>query len=354
MPCLSRIDAISYDAHFIEVCDDFHAFNIAEMNTNAMEKCGKATGSGIGNDLTAGVKMPSLNSTEKVDPMQRSQAIQQNVTEGSNQTFVGNDLTPGVVFEIDDLLGKYGKSIQGLKFVIQRFGNVGSWVAKLIHKSGGKIVIIGHVYSTIRNPNDLDIHQLLRHKVEGAVLKDFIGREAVDPDELLVHECDVLIPCALGGVLHREIVASVIAAASHPTDPESDEILSKKGGVVLSDIYANTSGVTVSYFEWVQNILGSMWHEEKDVFVVPKPGELTDKFVLSNYLSKRELGLQKIRSVLLFGERIIYYLIKGILKLIAKLHNISLTFKIFDPKGLLNISTLSSLPVMLLDGVEPF
>nr|XP_016439691.1 PREDICTED: glutamate dehydrogenase A-like [Nicotiana tabacum] len=90
----------------------------------------------------------------------------------------------------------------------------------------------------------------------------------MNSDEVLTHECDVLIPCALGGVLNRENADNVkakfiIEAANHPTDPEADEILSKKGIVILPDIYANAGGVTVSYFEWVQNIQGFMWDEEK-------------------------------------------------------------------------------------------
>ncbi|CAL5441697.1 unnamed protein product [Camellia sinensis] len=76
-------------------------------------------------------------------------------------------------------------------------------------------------------------------------LKGFNGGDAMDPNHLLIHECDVLIPCALGGVLNK------------------DNILSKKGVVVLPDIYANAGGVTVSYFEWVQNIQGFMWAGEK-------------------------------------------------------------------------------------------
>ncbi|KAI0489161.1 hypothetical protein KFK09_029003 [Dendrobium nobile] len=112
----------------------------------------------------------------------------------------------GVVFATDALLGDYGKSIQGLTFAIQGFGNVGSWAAKLIHESGGKIVAIGDVSGTIRNPNGLDIHQLLKHKAEGGVLKDFTGGDAMDPDELLVHECDVLIPCALGESLTEKML----------------------------------------------------------------------------------------------------------------------------------------------------
>ncbi|CAL5441707.1 unnamed protein product [Camellia sinensis] len=100
----------------------------------------------------------------------------------------------------------------------------------------------------------------------------------MDPNHLLIHECDVLIPCALGGVLNntndtsfavqRDNVVDVkakfvIEAANYPPDPKADEILSKKGVVVLPDIYANAGGVTVSYFEWVQNIQGFMWAEEK-------------------------------------------------------------------------------------------
>ncbi|XP_076957834.1 glutamate dehydrogenase A-like, partial [Bidens hawaiensis] len=123
-------------------------------------------------------------------------------------------------------------------------GNVGSWVARLIHEKGGKIVAVSDVTGAIKNPNGIDI------------------------PALLVHECDVLVPCALGGVLNRENARDVkakfiIEAANHPTDPEADEILSKKGVIVLPDMYANAGGVTVSYFEWVQNMQAFMWNEEK-------------------------------------------------------------------------------------------
>ncbi|KAH0455137.1 hypothetical protein IEQ34_017061 [Dendrobium chrysotoxum] len=110
-----------------------------------------------------------------------------------------------VVFATDALLGEYGKSIQGLTFAIQGFGNVGSWAAKLIHESGGKIIAIGDVSEILMAWTST------RHKAEGGVLKDFTGGDAMDPDELLVYECDVLIPCALGGVLYRENTASVKA-----------------------------------------------------------------------------------------------------------------------------------------------
>ncbi|WVZ22644.1 hypothetical protein V8G54_001188 [Vigna mungo] len=175
----------------------------------------------------------------------------------------------GVVFATEALFAEYGKSIADHTFVIQGFGNVGTWAAKSIYERGGKVIAISDISGAIKNTNGIDIPALLKYKDEGnGTLKDFPGAEVMDPNELLVHECDVLIPCALGGVLNRENASNVkakfiIEAANHPTDPEADEILSKKGVIILPDIYANAGGVTVSYFEWVQNIQGFMWDEEK-------------------------------------------------------------------------------------------
>ncbi|XP_073306572.1 glutamate dehydrogenase A-like [Primulina huaijiensis] len=174
----------------------------------------------------------------------------------------------GVVYAMEALLAEHGKSIKGLTFAIQGFGNVGSWAAKLIHEKGGKVVAVSDITGAVRNRNGIDILALLEHKEATGQLTDFNGADAMDANELLTHECDVLIPCALGGVLNRENAGDVqakfiIEAANHPTDPEADEILSKKGVIILPDIYANAGGVTVSYFEWVQNIQGFMWDEEK-------------------------------------------------------------------------------------------
>ncbi|ERN01081.1 hypothetical protein AMTRI_Chr03g52370 [Amborella trichopoda] len=174
----------------------------------------------------------------------------------------------GVVFAMEALLAEYGKSISGLTFVIQGFGNVGSWAAQLIHEIGGKVVAVGDITGAIRNPNGIDIPALQKHKSASGSIKDFNGGDPVDMNELLLQECDVLIPCALGAVLNRENASDVktkfiIEAANHPTDPEADEILHKKGVVILPDIYANAGGVIVSYFEWVQNIQGFMWDEKK-------------------------------------------------------------------------------------------
>ncbi|CAL0331178.1 unnamed protein product [Lupinus luteus] len=174
----------------------------------------------------------------------------------------------GLVFATEALFSEYGKSIADHTFVIQGFGNVGIWAAKSIYDRGGKVIAVSGITGAIKNPNGIDISALLKHKGNNGALKEFSGGEAMGPNELLVHECDVLIPCALGGVLNKENAADVkakfiVEGANHPTDPEADEILSNKGVIILPDIYANSGGVTVSYFEWVQNIQGFMWEEEK-------------------------------------------------------------------------------------------
>ncbi|CAA0836668.1 Glutamate dehydrogenase 2 [Striga hermonthica] len=174
----------------------------------------------------------------------------------------------GVVFATEALLAEHGKSIKDLTFAIQGFGNVGSWAARLLHELGGKVTAVSDITGAVKNSNGIDIPALIRHKEKTGKLSDFNAADAMDSNDLLAHECDVLIPCALGGVLNRENAGDVrakfiIEAANHPTDPEADEILSKKGVVILPDIYANSGGVTVSYFEWVQNIQGFMWDEDK-------------------------------------------------------------------------------------------
>ncbi|KAG6603489.1 Glutamate dehydrogenase 1, partial [Cucurbita argyrosperma subsp. sororia] len=174
----------------------------------------------------------------------------------------------GVLYATEALLNEYGKSISGQRFVIQGFGNVGSWAARLINENGGNIVAISDVTGAIKNDNGIDIPSLLKYAKEHKGVKGFDGGNPIDPQSILVEDCDILIPAALGGVINKENANEIkakfiIEAANHPADPEADEILARKGVVILPDIYANSGGVTVSYFEWVQNIQGFMWEEEK-------------------------------------------------------------------------------------------
>lgn len=174
----------------------------------------------------------------------------------------------GVLFATEALLNEFGQTISGQRFVIQGFGNVGSWAARLISELGGKVVAVSDISGAIRNKNGLHVDSLLKHVKENRGVKGFEGADAIDSNSILVEDCEVLIPAALGGVINRdnanEIKAKyIVEAANHPTDPEADEILKKKGVIILPDIYANSGGVTVSYFEWVQNIQGFMWDEER-------------------------------------------------------------------------------------------
>ncbi|VAH42460.1 unnamed protein product [Triticum turgidum subsp. durum] len=138
---------------------------------------------------------------------------------------------------------------------IQVFGNIGSWAAQLITEAGGKVVSIRDVTGAVKNSNGIDIAKLMKHSAENRGIKGFDGGDAVDPTSLLTEECDVRIPEALGGVINKDNADAIkakyiIKAVNHPTDPEADEILAKKGVLVLPDIMANSGGVIVSCFEW--------------------------------------------------------------------------------------------------------
>ncbi|GIW71879.1 MAG: glutamate dehydrogenase [Planctomycetota bacterium] len=170
----------------------------------------------------------------------------------------------GVMYATEELLRRQGRQLAGLRFAIQGFGNVGSHAARLLAEQGARIVAVSDIGGAVRNPEGLDIPRLLEHVARTRSVAGFEGGEPMPADELLVSECDVLIPAALGGVITRENAQHiraglVVEAANAPTTPEADEILEKRGIVVLPDIYANAGGVTVSYFEWVQNLQNFRW-----------------------------------------------------------------------------------------------
>jgi glutamate dehydrogenase (NAD(P)+) len=153
--------------------------------------------------------------------------------------------------------------------VVQGFGNVGSHAARLLHEQGIKVVAIGDHTASIYNEKGIDIPAALKFVAQNnRVLKGFTGGSEIPADELLTLPCDVLVPAALQNVINEtnapKIQAKVIVeGANGPTLPEADEILNKKGVLVIPDILANSGGVTVSYFEWVQNKAGFYWSEEE-------------------------------------------------------------------------------------------
>jgi len=174
----------------------------------------------------------------------------------------------GVNIAIREALKDADKEIRGSTFAIQGFGNVGAHTARLLHEAGGKVVAVSDVKGGIQNPEGLDIPKLIDHVKDTGSVIDFPGVDSVDNDALLLLPVDVLVPAALGGVLDADNAGDVraslvVEAANGPTTPEADKILRDKGVEVVPDILANAGGVTVSYFEWVQNIQQFKWTADK-------------------------------------------------------------------------------------------
>ncbi len=161
------------------------------------------------------------------------------------------------------------------KVAIQGFGNVGSNVAKIFAEHGHKIIAISDSKGGIYNPNGLDIKKVLEYKKNIGILSGFLESKKITNEELLELECDLLIPAAFENVI-TEVNANNIKAkailelANGPISPEADEILFKKNISIVPDILANSGGVTVSYFEWEQNLKNEHW-SEKEVFEKLKP-----------------------------------------------------------------------------------
>src|ERR687886_65454 len=154
------------------------------------------------------------------------------------------------------------------RVVVQGFGNVGSWAARIIHELGAKIVGVSDANGAVHRDDGIDCHALARHIAEGGRITEFEGVEAISPDELLGLECDVLIPAALGGMIHADNAEAInarviIEGANSPTTPAADDILNDKGVLVVPDVLANAGGVIVSYYEWVQNLQHFRWDERE-------------------------------------------------------------------------------------------
>jgi len=150
--------------------------------------------------------------------------------------------------------------------VVQGFGNVGSVVCQELHRLGVKIVAVGDRFGAIRNPRGLDIPALLSHIASGNFLRDFPGADAIPSDELLTTPCTVLVPAALERVITAknagQLKCRILAeAANGPTTPDADTILDNSNIFIIPDVLCNAGGVTVSYFEWVQDIQQFLWSE---------------------------------------------------------------------------------------------
>ncbi len=185
----------------------------------------------------------------------------------------------GVVDVCAEMLPELGIQIKGMKFSVLGFGNVGSWTARIFQDMGAKLVAVMDHTGGIRNTNGLDAHTLAAHVAKnggvagfgassGSGKKSSAGAEKIDADEFYKTQVDVLVPAALEQMIKdreaKMINAKVIAeGANAPTTPAGDRVLNQRGIEVFPAILANSGGVTVSYFEWVQNKSCTTWDEEK-------------------------------------------------------------------------------------------
>ena len=158
--------------------------------------------------------------------------------------------------------------LEGASAVIQGFGNVGSFAGRFLNEMGSKIIAVSDVNGGLYDPDGLDITSLIDYNNKNGTIKGFSQGDLVSNEDILNIECDFLIPAALGGVIHKMNVEKlncrvIIEAANGPVTPPADDILFKKGVYVVPDILTNAGGVTVSYFEWVQNLQQFQWNEEE-------------------------------------------------------------------------------------------
>ncbi|MNY85162.1 Glutamate dehydrogenase [compost metagenome] len=161
-----------------------------------------------------------------------------------------------------------GLPIDGARIAVQGFGNVGGTAGKLFADAGAKVVAVQDHTGSISNTNGLDVAALLEHVRSQGGVGGFAGAQAIEAEDFWSVDCDILIPAALEGQINKDnaqrIKAKmVIEGANGPTTPEADDILHDKGVLVLPDVIANAGGVTVSYFEWVQDFSSFFWSEEE-------------------------------------------------------------------------------------------
>ncbi|OGY87345.1 MAG: glutamate dehydrogenase [Candidatus Kerfeldbacteria bacterium RIFOXYA2_FULL_38_24] len=185
----------------------------------------------------------------------------------------GTATAQGGIYVTEELIKKM--RLKNPQVVVQGFGNAGSFFAKLASKKGWKVVAVSDSKGGIYNPKGLDITKLFAHKQKTHSVLDFPGSKNISNTQILTLACDILVPAALEGVITKEVAGkikarAIVELANGPTLPEADEKLAKRGITLVPDILANAGGVTVSYFEWVQNLSNYYW-TEKEVFEKLKP-----------------------------------------------------------------------------------
>ena len=192
----------------------------------------------------------------------------------------------GLSFTVREAAKKQNINMNEAVVVVQGFGNAGQFAAQLVEEQGAKIIAVSDTQGAIINKNGFKANELIKYKLEKKSIRGFPGATEINNDELLTTECTILIPAALENQITKEnasrIKTKIVAeAANGPTTPEADKILFENNILVIPDVLANSGGVTVSYFEWLQNLRREYWSEDEvnnrlDVIMTKAFGEVYD------------------------------------------------------------------------------
>jgi glutamate dehydrogenase (NAD(P)+) len=214
----------------------------------------------------------------------------------------------GCVFVFREAAPHLGLSPADTTFVVQGYGNVGSWAARIMQQLGSKMVAVSDANGAIRNDEGIDANALHDHISKRGLITEYEGAEAIDPEDLIAVPCDVFIPAALGGMIHehnadRMQCKVLVEGANSPTTPVADQILRDKGVYVIPDVMANAGGVVVSYFEWVQNLQHFRWDERE---VNDKLGNIMRRAYREVSSRAKEEGIDLREAAYLVGiERVV-------------------------------------------------
>lgn len=174
----------------------------------------------------------------------------------------------GGSYVLDSFVKKLKKQKKAVSVAIQGFGNVGSYFAKFVHDSGYKVVAVSDSKNTLYNEKGLDVGKAFDYKAKNDTFKGFVGGKLLPSEAVLGLNVDILVPAALENAVSEENVSkinakNILEMANGPVTPKAEEILANKKILIVPDVLANTGGVAVSYFEWVQNLANYYWEKEE-------------------------------------------------------------------------------------------
>ncbi|MBW2541133.1 MAG: glutamate dehydrogenase [Deltaproteobacteria bacterium] len=278
-------------------CDpnEMSRFEIERVTRRFVDRCKEVIGPTI--DIPA----PDVNTNADVmawimDEYSRHYGFSPGIVTGKPLHLFGSDgreeaTGRGVMYALEEALRDRGRELSGSTVALQGFGNVGSHAARLIAERGGKIVAVADHKGGVSNEKGLDVPALVTWAAEHRTVAGFAGGDAFSGSEIIAWPADVLIPAALedaiDGTNADQVRAQIVVeAANAPTTPEADTILARKGVLIVPDILANAGGVTVSYFEWAQNIQQFRWELDR------VNAEL-EKSMRRAYAGVRELAKEK-------------------------------------------------------------